>query len=78
MLNKQAEHGTQAEQPPVFAPGQHVEVWLAGWDQWIGGEIESAGFLGGVPCVRVKLDGAEDVSIWRVDQIRVMEGLFSL
>ena len=68
---------TQGKQPPIFTPGQRVEVWLAGWDQWLGDTLESAGFLDGVPCVRVRLDGWEEVSIWRVDQIQAMEGLFA-
>ncbi len=62
----------------AFQSGQRVEVWVAGWEQWLGGEVESAGFLAGVACVRVKLDGAEEVSIWRVDQIKAVEGLFAL
>ena len=43
------------EEAGCFTPGQRIEVWLAGYDQWLGGEVESAGFLGGVACVRVKL-----------------------
>ena len=60
-----------------FQPGQRVEVWLAGWGQWLGGAVESTGFLDGVPCVRVLLDGQAQVSVWRVDQVRAMEGLFA-
>ena len=66
------------ENAAVFTGGQRVEVWLAGWDQWLRGEVESAGFLHGVQCVRVLLDEAEEVSVWRVDQVRAMKGLFAL
>ena len=60
-----------------FLPGQRVEVWLTGWDQWLSGEVESAGHLAGAPCVRVLLDGAAEVSVWRMDQVRALEGLFA-
>ena len=62
----------------AFQEGQRVEVWLAGWDQWVGGFVEQAGFLDGISCVRVKLDGYANPAVFRVDQVRAMEGLFAL
>ena len=58
--------------------GQRVEVWLAGCDQWTSGCVEQAGFLDGISCVRVKLDGYDNTGVFRLDQIRAMEGLFAL
>lgn len=62
----------------MFEVGQQVEVWLAGWDQWIGGFVECDGFLGGFRCVRVRLDDYDNSAVFRLDQVRAMEGLFSL
>ena len=62
----------------TVAPGQRVEVWLAGWDQWVGVCVEQTGFLAGIPCVRVKLDGYDNPGVFRLDQVRAIEGLFAL
>ena len=67
-----------AFQEGQFQEGQRVEVWLAGWDQWIYGCVEQAGSLDGVPCARVKLDGYSNPAVFRLDQVRAMEGLFAL
>ncbi len=57
--------------------GQRVEVWFAGWDQWVCGTVDMTGFLNGVACIRVRLDEAEEVAVFRQDQVRAMEGLFA-
>lgn len=60
--------------------GDHVERWYDGWDGWVGGTVESVGFLQGIPCARVWLGSDKDVTVCRLDQLRIVPllgGLFA-
>ena len=60
-----------------YSFGQRVEVWFDGWNQWLPGTVEQIGFLGGVECARIVLDSSKEPSVYPLDRIQAMEGLFA-
>ena len=55
-----------------YTPGQRVEVLLCGWGWWPG-TVNQVGRLQGMECVGVLLDEAVCGSIYRPDQVRLLD-----
>lgn len=58
--------------------GGRVQRWYDGWEVWVDGIVESGGFLQGIPCARVWLGRDKEVTVCRLDQLRIVPALGGL